>query len=411
MLLEFTVKTFGNEFFHHAWEDFFLGVDVPEDLVAAQEFEPMFVPWLVLGFVRDEESGAGRNHPEWPDQPIGLYWLEAAAKNTDIDEAWRAYIHIACRSPLSVFVVEAAEPGVSLDIKDVLTGRRFHVLEQSASRTLQPADLHFTRVVTMDGVSVMFGGAPLVVPPDWHTRIIDWREGILGKRLATRETLVDVELEVRQLYLTVADFVRNPPPPQVRNTDGDDLEPTQLIFDLGLPVAEAFEKLKPLAAAKDGDHIDDVTYDESGAMTSATLSWVKEGNRKLKQWTNTVLGSLVLAPGVLTADVNSTRRADRLIREIRRRLGKTSVLTKRTVLNMEEMLAERAHSGRATWHAKGVVVDNDLSFVTSANFTEWAQTRNVEAGVLVKGALFNSQLRNQVEGLVRSGLVVRVPGF
>lgn len=66
---------------------------------------------------------------------------------------------------------------------------------------------------------------------------------------------------------------------------------------------------------------------------------------------------------------------------------------------------------RATWHAKGVVVDEDLSFVTSANFTQWAQTRNVEAGVLVKGTLFNSQLRNQFEGLVRSGLVVRVPGF
>ena len=34
---------------------------------------------------------------------------------------------------------------------------------------------------------------------------------------------------------------------------------------------------------------------------------------------------------------------------------------------------------RATWHAKVVVIDASTSFVTSANFTEWAQERNVEA--------------------------------
>ena len=36
---------------------------------------------------------------------------------------------------------------------------------------------------------------------------------------------------------------------------------------------------------------------------------------------------------------------------------------------------------RATWHAKCVLVDDELALVTSANFTEWAHQRNVEAGV------------------------------
>ncbi len=65
---------------------------------------------------------------------------------------------------------------------------------------------------------------------------------------------------------------------------------------------------------------------------------------------------------------------------------------------------------RATWHAKCVVVDDELAFVTSANFTEWAQERNVEAGVLVRSRHFNAQLRQQFESLLRAGLVVRVPG-
>ena len=65
---------------------------------------------------------------------------------------------------------------------------------------------------------------------------------------------------------------------------------------------------------------------------------------------------------------------------------------------------------RATWHAKCVVVDDELSFVTSANFTEWAHQRNVEAGVLVRSRSFNAQLRQQFDSLVRAKLVLRVPG-
>lgn len=63
---------------------------------------------------------------------------------------------------------------------------------------------------------------------------------------------------------------------------------------------------------------------------------------------------------------------------------------------------------RATWHAKCVVVDDELAFVTSANFTEWAQQRNVEAGVLVRSRHFNAQLRHQFDSLVRTKLVVRL---
>lgn len=63
---------------------------------------------------------------------------------------------------------------------------------------------------------------------------------------------------------------------------------------------------------------------------------------------------------------------------------------------------------RATWHAKCVAVDDELAFVTSANFTEWAQDRNVEAGVLVRSRSFNAQLRQQFDSLVRAKLVARL---
>jgi phosphatidylserine/phosphatidylglycerophosphate/cardiolipin synthase-like enzyme len=66
---------------------------------------------------------------------------------------------------------------------------------------------------------------------------------------------------------------------------------------------------------------------------------------------------------------------------------------------------------RASWHAKCVVVDEEVAFVTSANFTEWAQQRNVEAGALIRSGHFASQLRGQLEGLIRARRVTRLAGF
>jgi phosphatidylserine/phosphatidylglycerophosphate/cardiolipin synthase-like enzyme len=66
---------------------------------------------------------------------------------------------------------------------------------------------------------------------------------------------------------------------------------------------------------------------------------------------------------------------------------------------------------RATWHAKCVVIDRQVAFVTSANFTERAQTRNVEAGVLISSPEFAQQLAAQFDALVQARLVTRLPGF
>jgi hypothetical protein len=101
----------------------------------------MFVPWFVTGFVRDPHGE--HIEPHWPDVPVGLHWLNTAAPPLDALE--REWLLAACASPMSVFAIEAADPGRSLDIRDVLTGRRFHVLEQQASRTIKPKDLCFTR--------------------------------------------------------------------------------------------------------------------------------------------------------------------------------------------------------------------------------------------------------------------------
>jgi phosphatidylserine/phosphatidylglycerophosphate/cardiolipin synthase-like enzyme len=61
-------------------------------------------------------------------------------------------------------------------------------------------------------------------------------------------------------------------------------------------------------------------------------------------------------------------------------------------------------------HAKCVVVDDERSFITSANFTDRGQTRNVEAGVLVEDRAFSGQLSAQWRQLVSEKLMTRYRG-
>jgi phosphatidylserine/phosphatidylglycerophosphate/cardiolipin synthase-like enzyme len=64
---------------------------------------------------------------------------------------------------------------------------------------------------------------------------------------------------------------------------------------------------------------------------------------------------------------------------------------------------------KSVLHAKCLIVDDCRAFVSSANFTEAAQQRNIEAGVLVDDRAFACALRDQFESLVGAGQLVRVP--
>lgn len=61
-------------------------------------------------------------------------------------------------------------------------------------------------------------------------------------------------------------------------------------------------------------------------------------------------------------------------------------------------------------HAKCVVVDDLRALITSANFTDRGQTRNLEAGVLIEDATFATRLAAQWRALVSSGQVARYSG-
>lgn len=58
-------------------------------------------------------------------------------------------------------------------------------------------------------------------------------------------------------------------------------------------------------------------------------------------------------------------------------------------------------------HAKCVVIDHEYTLITSANFTDRGQTRNVEAGVAIEDRSFAASLERQWSNLVDADVVVK----
>lgn len=64
--------------------------------------------------------------------------------------------------------------------------------------------------------------------------------------------------------------------------------------------------------------------------------------------------------------------------------------------------------GKASLHAKALVVDRHRAFITSANFTGHALDHNLEVGVLVEGGDLPASLVNHLEALVEEKILVQV---
>ena len=61
---------------------------------------------------------------------------------------------------------------------------------------------------------------------------------------------------------------------------------------------------------------------------------------------------------------------------------------------------------RASLHAKCVIADRRAALVTSANFTQAAQTKNIEAGIFTRDSDAAKRLDDYFSGLIRSGELV-----
>lgn len=108
-------------------------------------------------------------------------------------------------------------------------------------------------------------------------------------------------------------------------------------------------------------------------------------------------------PGDTTIDDDLVRRFEKQFREREWPEGRPIP----RVFYYPQSLRDDAQS-RAALHAKCVVIDSESCFVSSANFTEAAQNKNIEVGLLVRSAVVATRLQRYLQLLVDGGIVQRM---
>ena len=281
--------------------------------------------------------------PNAPTTPIGVTYLE---EHDEIDDLDRELIESACAGGFSFHAIRESTRGESITLKDILTGREVRALEHSGTETVSPGDILFAFPASAAGGTILLGCAPVVIPPNWHNRIIDFRQEMWKRRRPGPDDLQDADFEIRDLFFEIADSIYNPQPPALTNTDGEPLVVTTLTYELRASVQDAFETFKGLGAGHKTDagteEGDDVERNDDGTITRATVRWLKADE--------TLLGAVTIEDGVVRAEVNSAERAARIREEIASRLGDRVVLTGTESLSAEDMMTRAladAEAGRS----------------------------------------------------------------
>jgi hypothetical protein len=323
-MLDFIVETYGPLAIVEAWaayiddEDYDpdLDLDPDPDIVFTQLFIPWFFNcWAPIPFDTLVEKTS--LHGVIPTRAY------LTAKGHRLDPLLRRYLESVLTAPYTFFEVMDCNPGSGMTLRDVMTREEHAVTERSASRKMQPGDMLFGQLASVDHLTMLEASNGFAISPAEKAPIIALRAYIIAVNPAiTHEVLRDWDFELLELFHEIADRAFNPPLPILQNTDGDPISPHKLVFDLKAPPQAAFDALKHLALDDtDGDMLEDATRDSQGRLTGVHFSWKKRGNKMHASWDNTILGSIEIDGARLVAEVNSAARADAVRKEIEAALG------------------------------------------------------------------------------------------
>lgn len=316
-MMRFAERAF-TEDIEEAWCDFNMDdAPLPADRYSGEG--SIFIPYFL--FLWDPERPSRWRRPG-EDGMIAFSYR--AAKERQLSEMDLHFLTEATTQPMSFFEVLWCKPGERMALRNVLTGEETEVVEHSGTLTLREGEILYGQVWHAAGLAVVGCSAPIRIPPRWKADVIGLRKK-LRKKIAKQKLelsaadLIRYEDEVRETYLNIRDALHTPP--RLQNTDGDPLVFHTLTFQIGSP-GVAFEALAPLAWGWSKEELlSAAELDDDGAVRSVEFEWIKKGNRINKSWDNTILGHLKISGQSLIADVNSKERAERLRKEIEKRLG------------------------------------------------------------------------------------------
>jgi hypothetical protein len=243
----------------------------------------------------------------------------------------KRYLEAIKNSVLSLHEVVALDPGHTLTVRDmVLGGDAVTVKEKLGSESAARWDRIAGRIVRVNGKNY-FTGAMMLFPHGVADEVLSSLEEIIGKvknrlrreakKLKEPVNFEDADVRAKVLSSSAHLFTRifltdvldraSAPIPDVRNSDGDELMPSEVRFPINGEIAEVIAGLDAIdgfARAGPGGrrwtwHAPCLSTGRVGHGTGATLESGGEPGR-------TILGGIEIAKGAVVLSTNSKARAD-----------------------------------------------------------------------------------------------------
>ncbi len=333
-------RVFGEEAVHAAMHEFLLWPEAEEELgeETLDRAGSLFWPWFLFNW---------EYHPEAAEVKLAgpkdrtVAELYAQQRGGTLDSLEDRLIGGINRKPYSFWEVRRVEMGKGMALQNVLTGTRIEIQERSGSEYVHPGDMLFGRAVTVDGVGMLIGLSPTLIPPGRKTDIIELRKQLHRRnKVITDDTLNEYDTEIRQAYFKLDRSLHAAP--QMQNTDGHALEYHRLIYEVRA-AEEAFEKLCGLCVTQTPVELcADAKRDKAGRLVRVEIPWDRLGHEKVSGLPNTVLGRILIDGRRLTAEVNSAERAAALRRAIDGRLGDGGRFTFDEIQDIDALMSQRS---------------------------------------------------------------------
>ncbi len=341
-MLRFVTQAYGESAVEEAWDEFMLWDEEGYEDWYDSAHQPVFLPWLLHRWTPDPNDDTTVPDASLHDVPPTRAFLERHARH--LDPVTQRYLKACLAAPFTFYEILDVEPGRHFRVRELIFGQEHLVVERSATQTMEAGEILFGALAQSDGVVMLEACAPVVIPPRLKQPLMKARKQIVRDGESwSAELLAEWDIELRMLYLDLAQQILNPAMPELRNTDGDPLSMQRLIFEID-SAEETFDALKHLALdMADEDLLAGAQRDADGTLRRIEFRWLRRGNATHEQWDSTTLGNIEIDGNRLSVDVNSQQRAERFRGIVDEALGQRARYRITEIQSADQDLAESDH--------------------------------------------------------------------
>lgn len=292
-----------------------------------------FYNWFLFNFYVDlpeqisEQSGEDEEggEDEFLAAPIAILAMAAnnVRRGTDRDRALGQIL----KNPFTFYKVVSVRPGESILLRDIFLNTEITVLDLTASRSVEPGLILYTKILSFDDVSILIGAGQIPLLPTNLDPILKMKEAFQealdpNEPGLTHDHISAAEDQIRKWYLALATHAASPSPPILHNTDGDLMEPRKLsyahkISDVMNVVNRLDAKIRTLKESPPFEILDQNSHKKP---ISVMIPWVVAGKAK-SGMDSVLIARFIVHPDRLEVSVNSQKRSERAKQVIEQLFG------------------------------------------------------------------------------------------